>query len=41
MFISKLCFVQGVITVSGGLNEEEELNSRLQQELLDRENENM
>ncbi|XP_059898198.1 adenylate cyclase type 3-like [Gadus macrocephalus] len=32
---------KGVITVSGGLNEEEELNSRLQQELLDRENENI
>ncbi|CAL8313687.1 unnamed protein product [Lota lota] len=30
---------KGVITLSGMVNEEEELNSRLQQELLDRENE--
>ena len=41
MFKSKLCFLQGVITVSGGVSEEEELNARLQQELQDRENEKM
>jgi len=36
-----MCCVKGVITLSSSVNEEEELNRRLQQELQDREHDEM